>query len=410
MLNSLRNNPGDGKENEVTTGNASQQEEPVIQEVFEEEPDDYNYVPQIQEVDEEEIRNLSAIREETTVDKRVYYVCAGFLLAALIGGGIGMGLAANSAGNADVARKSSLATVILKTTEDKLSQFDEYVKSFESALGTFDRDTFDAKIANYSSYSFMLDISSEVTSEVVLLAGDSRANPLAGLRKYSADTMLLTQLISSHINETHADAEAIMELQDRRAAGGEENVMYAMQIVPEGVTYLMTTAPRTMYANGAIGVYTYKDVIDDDEEASRRYSKLKIDGKWSQFQRERRDFVAEKVTNEKGDLLDVPNRQLHVVMDRRGNENLFFADEIVLVDRAKFFGKSMDALERYEQRTAQIKALIETTRADSKTIVSDLRVFMTEQDIQEYEKNKAGAKKGAKADGGAEDAGAPEQA
>lgn len=377
--------------NEMAAGAPA--EEAIIQEVFEEEPDDYNYVPQIQEVDEAELRSLSAIHEEDYVDRRVYYVCAGFLAVALVGGAIGMAAASHSASNADIERKSSMAKTIRMTVEDRLTQFERFAKEFESAGGRYDRDTFDSKVGNYGNYSFMLDMSSDVTSEAVLLAGNSQANPLAGLRKYSADTMLLTQLISSHINETHADSEAILEIQEMREHNAEETrVLYAMQIVPEGVAYLMTTAPRSMYANGAINVFTYKDVIDDDEEASRRYSKLKVDNKWGQFQKERRDFVADKVVNEDGDALDIPNRLMYKVMDRRGQEALLFADEMVLVDRAKLFGKSMEALERYEQRTAQIKKVIEQARKDSSTIVSDLTYFMTEQAKQDYEKDKNGGK------------------
>ena len=75
-MNSLNNNPGDGNLNRGVQA----QEEPVIQEVYEAEPDDYNFQPQLREVDEVELRNLSAIREETTVDTRVYKVAALFLI------------------------------------------------------------------------------------------------------------------------------------------------------------------------------------------------------------------------------------------------------------------------------------------------------------------------------------------
>ena len=405
MLNSLNNNPGDGNQKDVAAGNAPA-EEPIIQEVFEEEPDDYNYVPQIQEVDEEEIRNLSAIREETKVDTRVYKVCAGFFLAALIGGGIGMALAGNSASNADLARKSSMSRTLKTMVTDKLEQFEKYAdvfSKFTADTKNFDIDEFNDTVATYADYSFMLDMSSEVTAESVILAGDSRANPLVGLRKYSVDTIMLNNLISNHINETKADAEAIQELVAMN--GAEMRDQYAVQILPDGVNQLMWSTSRSMYANGAIGLYTYKDMVGGDLEegperdakTAERYISYKNDAKWGNWQKERRDYVPEtprgRNRNAEETALDLPNRMMHIVLDRKGEQKYFFTDEIIIVDRELFFGKSMNALERYELRTRQIQALIDQARADSKSIATDLEAFMNDADKAEFEKIQADKKK-----------------
>jgi hypothetical protein len=373
MLNSLSNNPGNGNQDGLN-GNVQSQEEPIIQEVYEPEPDDYNYQPQYREVDEEELRNLSAIREETETDTRVYKASALFLIMALIGAGIGFAMASSAAGKADVARKTSMARTIKSVLESKLEGFDKLDKSFAAVEGgKFDLAKFNDELATYGKNNFILDMSSEVTSEAVLLAGDNRANPLKGLRQYSADSMLLMQLLSNHVNETRADAEAIAEIQASKA----KEVTYAMQVIPEAVYNLGTDAPRTQYANVVTAIYNYKDVIEDDAKAATVYENLKIDNKWSEEQRLRRDYAPE---GKKGseDQAILPNRLIYQVTDRSGKESLLFADDIILVDRKLLFGKSLNALERYEARTALIKSVIEDARDASKTIISDLDKFIIE--------------------------------
>ena len=107
-MNSSSNTPGSGNFNglKANPGTPAQTDstEPIIQEVYEPEPDDYNYVPQLRTVDEQELRNLAAIPPNTGVDRRVYMASAAFLIAALIGAGIGFAIASNAASNADVQR------------------------------------------------------------------------------------------------------------------------------------------------------------------------------------------------------------------------------------------------------------------------------------------------------------------
>ena len=367
MLNSLNNNPGYGNLDGIS------EEEVVIKEEYEPEPDDYNYVPQIHEVDEAEIRNLSAIREETQVDTRVYKVSAAFLVLALIGGGIGLAAASHSASKADIQRKASIAKTIKNTTETKLSGFDKFYSEFSKvAQANYDEASFQSVIAQYSKYNFMLDMSSEVTSEAVLLAGEAQ-NPLEGLRKYSADTMLLTQLLSSHVNETRADSDEILELQSK---SDHSKVVYAMQVLPDAIHYLATDAPRSQYANGVIGIYTYRSVIEDDVEASSAYSQLKVDQRWSEWQRSRRDYQPANKKEAIPEGLDLPNHLLYRVLDRRGNESLLFADEVILVDRSLLFGKSANALERYQQRNEMIKAVLDRAKSESASIASQLESFI----------------------------------
>ena len=388
MLNSLSNNPGGGnldglkaKLGAQAPGAAEVSEDPIIEEVYEEEPDDYNYKHQLNEVDEVELRNsLSVLRDSDEVDRRVYLACAAFVCAAIIGGIIGLVAASVSASNADIQRKSNIARTIQNTMKAKLEAFDTLASQINRAAdGNYSEAVFASNIKNYGAVNFMLDISSEVTSEAVILAGDSRANPLKGLREYSAKTMLLTQLLSVHVNETNAESEAILELQDK---GGNAKVTYAMQILPNAVYYLATDAPRTQYANGVINIYTYRNFISDDVEASDAYNNLKIDLKWSEAQRQMRDYVPADKKEEakiKAESLDLPNRLIYRVLDRNGREFQYFADDIILVDRSLLFGESKNALERYKQRNDDIKALISQIKASAASINSDLDKFIVEK-------------------------------
>lgn len=371
MLNSLSNNPGNGNLDGIS------EEDAIIVEEYEPEPDDYNYVPQLHEVDEAEIRNLSAIRQEPSVDTRVYKVSAAFLVLALIGGAIGLAAASHSASKADIQRKASIAKTIKNTAETKFSGFNKFYDEFSTfANAPYNESSFQNVVAKYNSYNFMLDMSSEVTSEAVLLAGDSRATPLKGLRSYSADTMLLTQLLSSHVNETRADSDEIAELQSK---SDHNKVVYAMQVLPDAIHYLATDAPRSQYANGVVGIYTYRSVIEDDTEASNAYSQLKVDQKWNEWQRQRRDYVPTDKKEAIPEGLDLPNHLLYRVLDRRGNESLLFADEVILVDRTLLFGKSDNALQRYEKRNQLIKSVLDRAKSESANVVAELDTFIPKE-------------------------------
>ncbi|MBQ4360998.1 MAG: hypothetical protein II767_12170 [Proteobacteria bacterium] len=383
MLNSLNNNPGSGGLDGLKAKLGAQAEgqvteEPIIEEVYEDEPDDYNYKPQLNEVDEEELKALSAYRAAERVDRRVYMATAAFIIAAIIGAVIGLVAATVSARNADVQRKSNIARTIQNTMKTKLQGFEEFRSDFARAAdGRYSEAVFNSNVRNYGARNFMLDISSEVTSEAVLLAKDPRSNPLAGLRNYSAKTMLLTQLLSVHVNETIAESDAILELQNK---GDEAKVVYAMQILPDAV-YALANAQRGQYANGVIGIYTYKDVVTDDNEASRTYTDLKTDNKWTEAQRNLRDYVAtgkeKKLIDEK--QLDLPNRLIYRVFNRTGRETMLFADELILIDRKVLFGDSKNALERYQQRNAEINKLIGEIQKSAATINDDLGKFIVEK-------------------------------
>lgn len=382
-MNSLSNNPGngnlDGLKAKLSKANTSEAPvETIIKEVYEDEPEDYDYEPQIREVDEEEIRNLSAIRQETEVDKRVYWACAAFVVAALIGGLIGYALASVSATNSDIHRKASVARTINNTMDAKFSGFDNFKKAFSSgSKDTFNEATFDDKVANYNKYDFMLDISSEVTSEAVLLLDRSGANPLEGLRVYSSKTMLLTQLLSIHVNETHADADAILELQSN---GDSAKVTFAMQVIPEAIYYLGTDAPRNQYANGVTTLYTYRNYVNNDDDLAQAFADMKSDarGAYQQQKLELRTYVsnAKKKKNDDSAEDELPSRLIYNVLDRNGRNIPMFADEVVLVDRSLLFGKSANALERYKRRTNQINKLIKEIDEVREPIAKDLKVFI----------------------------------
>lgn len=379
MLSFSSNNPGIGTPNstEDTTNTGS---EPIIQEVYEEEPDDYNYVPPLREVDDAEIRRLSASVPDAGVDKRVYYACAAFLGAAVVGILIGYGIASVNASNANIQRKASIARTIQKTVDTNITALEKFKADFNKvASGNYSEASFNdlrSKV-RAGEYNFMLDMSSDVTAEAVLLIEkEGQNNPLTSLRRYSADSMLLRRLIETHLAETRADSEAIIDLQSQ---SGKVAVTYAMQVIPDALYYLATTAPRSQYANGVIGIYTYRNVIEDDAEATEVYSNLKIDARWSNEQRARRDYKP-KNKKEQAQLeaneLDLPNHLIYEVVDRQGNKANLFADEVILVDRTLFFGESANAKERYDWRTQNIQKLLDKLDKSKTTIHDDLKVFL----------------------------------
>ena len=101
-MNFSSNNPGIGTQNAAQNTSP----EPIIQEVYEAEPDDYNYVPQISELDEADYQNMLTVQPEG-VDTRVYKACAAFCVAAIIGAFIGYGVASVKADKADIFNRSA---------------------------------------------------------------------------------------------------------------------------------------------------------------------------------------------------------------------------------------------------------------------------------------------------------------
>lgn len=335
------------------------------------EEEDYNYVVPLKPLDENELEQLKwSVQSDNS---KLPFVIGIILAAFVIGAIIGYVSATISASNADVTRKASVARVIQNTTKTRVNGFNAFAKEFTKAASMdYDDMLFSSNVRNYSKHNFMLDISSDVSAEVVLLAGDPRANPITALRSYSANTLLLTQLLSVHVNETSADAE---EIRMQLSNGANNEVTYAMQINADAVYYLETDAPRTQYANGVISIFTLKSVLNDDAEASEVYSQMKTDNTWSEYQRQRRDFVSTK-KDSAIEGLDLPNRLLYEVTDRRGREHTIFADELILVDRKLLFGNAANALERYNRRTAQIKKLVDETLLIGQSIEGLLDVFI----------------------------------
>lgn len=350
----------------------------IIEYEYEPEPDDYNYEAPDTPIDEEEFRQLTYTGDVTDNSKVIKAVIV-ILIAAIIGGVIGLIIGSQAEKNNDIKRKSSLASTIKRSYDAKVESFGHLAAEFDDKLSgsDYDKMKFDDFMSELSNFDYMLDMSSDISSEVILLNGDKRANPVKNLREYSADTMLLTQLLSIHKNETRADEEEIASLMEK---GGNDEVTYAMSINPDAVFYLGKNAPREQFANGVLNIYTLREPIDNDEELSSAYNAYKSDKGWSAAQREQRDYVPGKGENLNG--LDIPNRIMYDVLNRRGDSSLMFADEIILVDRKLLFGKSANALDRYKQRTAQIAKLISNIRTESATISADLALFMTPEAIQ----------------------------
>ena len=369
----------------------------IIEYEYEPEPDDYNYEAPDTPIDEEEFRQLTYTGNNANNTKVMIAVVI-IMVAALIGGVIGLVIGSVAEGNNDIKRKSSIASTVKRVYDTKLEGFNNFAAAYQTmANGDFNAETFDKFMRDLDKYDFMLDMSSDISSEIILLNGDSRANPVKNLREYSADTMLLTQLLSIHRNETRVDEEEIVALMEK---GGSEEVTYAMSINPDSVYYLGKTAPREQFANGVLNIYTLRDEIDNDEALSNVYGSYKSDKGWSAAQREMRDYQPAKGENV-GDL-DLPNRIMYEVANRRGDLNYMFADEIVLVDRKLLFGKAANALDRYKQRSTQISNLIENIKKESTSISSDLEVFMTPDAKAAIEKSSLSIKEEGKTPAAAE--------
>lgn len=336
------------------------------------EVEDYNYVVPIKPLDKEELKQLEW--SVKTDNSKLPLIIGIFVAAFVVGAAIGFVAANVASSNADIKRKASVARTIQQTAKTRISGFEKFVQDFKTVANSdYNSTLFNEKVRGYSKHNFMLDISSDVSAEVILLAGDPRANPIADIRSYSANTLLLTQLLSVHVNETNADAEEIQLQLDNNI---DENITYAMQINADAIYYLETEAPRTQYANGVIDIYTVKSALTDDVEATEVYSQMKTDNTWSEFQRQRRDYIPTKQDNLSDDL-DLPNRLLYEVIDKRGNDASIFADELILVDRKLLFGSTANALERYNRRTEQIRKLIDETIPVSQSIEDALDVFIS---------------------------------
>ena len=346
---------------------------------YENEPDDYNYVAPTREVDDAEIRSLSAVAPETSVDKRVYMASVLFFICALIGASIGYAVGVNADSKASVERVNALGNSAYQVMKVKSEQLESLRAAFEKISGDtyvasgYEREPYQAQIL---SKNFMMDIAGDLSAEIILLGDAEKGDViLSKLREYSAKSILLQQLLTTHGIETRAESESIIELQNK---GGDAKVVYALQVIPDALYYLSKDAPRYQYANGIVGIYTYRNVIEEDQELSDAYSQLKVDNRWSELQRARRDYKPEdrrEMAAIEAAGLDLPNRYLYDVTDRRGDAAKLFADELILVDRNLFFGDSENAKQRFDHRSNNIKELIAAMQKDSSELVSALKKY-----------------------------------
>ncbi len=348
--------------------------EPEVIIEYEPEPDDYNYEPPATEVDEEELRQLQWTGQKTS-NSKVMMAVAAIAVAAIIGFIVGMVYGGIAQSKNDEKRKSTIAQTVQRQYDNKLKNFEEFSKMFDKFAGsTYEKSEFDSAMAKLQKIDYMLDMSSEVSAEVILLNDDPRANPVKNLREYSANTMLLVQLLSIHRNETTADEEEIQALIEKQNAS---DTVYAMRFNSGAAYYLALDAPREQFANGVDGIFTLREAITDDTDLVSSYNAYASDNSWGNMQHSDRDYKPANKAEEKaleGKVL--PNRIMYDILDRRGASHLVFADEIVLVDRQLLFGKSLNALERYKQRTDQIKALISSTNEVASSISGDLGKFL----------------------------------
>ena len=72
---------------------------------------------------------------------------------------------------------------------------------------------------------------------------------------------------------------------------------------------------------------------------------------------------------------------MYVLEDASGNQSYAFADEIILLDRAKLYAASPNALERYRKRMIQIMAILGDIEKSTDSLVGKLHAISTEEKL-----------------------------
>lgn len=288
---------------------------------------------------------------------------------------IGMQIAQVGHDRDSVNRRINLAKDLHGKVQPKLDAFTNFIKPFKDrvdsggrmdAVTAYDKALFD-QLASYASVDFMLDPSTDIPAEAIILAQNQKANPLPELRQYSSGSMILTQLISNHVAETRADKQEIAELQDATGAGTDDETSELFALKFDAQRYIefinepLRVNEQFNFGVRAKGLWRVKKVIQTPEELAAIWKDMKAD--YAPAAEEDKGKGAKK-GKEKAEELELPPKVIYQLQPRQGQAVYALADEIILITRSEVFGATPNALQRYEKRMTQIlKAIIETEKS-----------------------------------------------
>ena len=109
---------------------ADQDQNVIIEYEYEPEPDDYNYEAPDTPIDEEEFRQLT-YTGNTTDNSKVIKAVIVIMIAAIIGGVLGLIIGSQAEKNNDIKRKSSIASTIKRSYDAKLEGFNNLASAFD---------------------------------------------------------------------------------------------------------------------------------------------------------------------------------------------------------------------------------------------------------------------------------------
>ncbi|MBQ1267182.1 MAG: hypothetical protein IIY06_10585 [Proteobacteria bacterium] len=300
----------------------------------------------------------------------------------------------------DVAKKIES---IVRPRVDAYQTFTQLFKQRSESMGAgvleYNEKFFNETIKTYKDQNFMIDVSTDIPPEAITMASNSLQNPLSDIRGYAAGTMTLGRILDSHIEQTELDMDEINTLLGKNSAT-DKNIVYALKIDAMQMMSIVDTDPqldpkkspypkadRKVKAYHATEKYQVKRAITDDEEADRIFRKLKEEGKVT----DERNFkpLSDKelkalhavASAPVAEGLVVPNRLMYVLEDASGNQSYAFADEIILLDRAKLYAASPNALERYRKRMIQIMAILGDIEKSTDSLVGKLHAISTEEKL-----------------------------
>ncbi|PIW01091.1 MAG: hypothetical protein COW42_06000 [Deltaproteobacteria bacterium CG17_big_fil_post_rev_8_21_14_2_50_63_7] len=294
-----------------------------------------------------------------------------FVIGALF---VGMQIAEVGHDRNSVNRRINLAKDLASKVQPKLDAFVAFIKPFkdrvesggrmESVTG-YDQALFE-QLGRYGSVDFMLDPSTDVPAEAIILAQNQKANPLPELRQYSSGTMILVQLISNHVSETNADKKEIAELLEATGSVEDEtSELFALKFDPERYLEFIKEPLRVdgqfNFGVRAKGLWRVKKIVQSPEELAAIWKDMKGD---YAAPAEEEDKTKGKKPKEKTEELGLPPKVIYQLQPRQGAPFYVLADEIILITRSEIFGATPNALQRYEKRMTQIlKAIVETEKS-----------------------------------------------
>ena len=338
--------------------------------------------------------------------KKDIMVVVVILIALIFGCGIGYLWSNVLSKRHEVNERIQVAKEIEKIVRPRVDAYQTFTQLFKQrseSMGAgsleYNEKFFNETIKTFRDQNFMIDVSADIPPNAITMASNALQNPLSDIRGYAAGTMTLGRILDSHIEQTELDMDEIKALLGQNSAT-DKNIVYALKVDAIQMMSIVDTDPqldpkkspypkaeRTVPAYQSVQKYQVKRAITDDEEADRIFRKLKEEGKAT----DERNFKALSAKELKAlhavasapvaEGLVVPNRMIYVLEDEAGTQSYAFADEIILLDRAKLYAASPNALERYRKRMLQIMAILGDIEKTTDGLVSKLHSIATEEEL-----------------------------